>query len=253
MKYISRFKCKEIRKKYVIPNKNWFTSLNKLDIFTKKKHDLLKLLTNEKILIKITYCRNHDLQDINKLFIGLPNLVQTFYTFFCYDNSATINTVQTFSIADQNNEYVKDCYHVTMELMKFYKNGNLTKYIDRIDQNTTGIILQQLLYCQVNIFSEFMFTHNDIKLTNILVKKYKQKKEFTYEYINKKVISNHEYILSDYDRIIAFGNTYKNGLSKSFNIDEYCYFSLFSNIVQTISILNKTDLIDKNINNIWKY
>lgn len=47
MKYISRFKCKEIRKKYVIPNKNWFTSLNKLDIFTEKKHDLLKLLTNE--------------------------------------------------------------------------------------------------------------------------------------------------------------------------------------------------------------
>jgi len=243
MKYISRFKCKKIQKKYILPNKNWFIPLNNLDIFIRKKYNLLELLTKEKILIKITYCRNHDLREINKNFIGLPNLVQTYYTFFCYDNSMTINNTQTF-INPENNDYVKDCYHVTYELMKYYKKGNLIKYVNKMNQKWALNAVRQLLYCQLNIFSQFMYTHNDIKLSNILIKKHKEEIKIVYKYVSKTCNSRYEFILSDYDKIITFGNTYKKGLSKSFSLEEYYSFSLFNNLYQTIKVLGRDNYVN---------
>jgi len=199
----------------------------------------------------MTYCRNHDLQLLTKQFNKLPNLVYTYYVFFCFDNSSDVKNNSDFSYPIQNNKYVIDCYHVTYEIMHYYKRGSLLRYMNKYDKKQIFNVLQQLLYCQLNIFAQYMYTHNDIKLSNILVNKQKNR-ELKYEYINKKIITDYEYILSDYDRIIVFNQIL------CFSFDEKLLFSLFSNICQTIELFNieinnKQEMFDKTKNNIEQY
>jgi hypothetical protein len=255
MQYISRFERKIKTKKFIIPNEHWFKPLNDLDLFINKKHDLSKLLINEKILIKITHCRNHDLQMITLDLNKLPNCVYTFYTFFCYDNSDNVKENQDFTVPIKNNKFVNDCYHVTMELMKYYKKGSLAKFVNKFDKNTIIDIVHQLCYCQLNIFSKHMYTHNNIHLRNILIRKRKNQKELLYKYIDKSVVSKYEYIISDYDDMISFEhmcNSHNTSQSisemdKFHNLREtnnYCGYSLFNNILQTINVVNEL-CIDK--------
>lgn len=251
MKYISREKCKFIKKKYVVPNVNWVKPLNDLDIFIKKKHDIHKLIANEKILIKITSGRNHDLRRFAKEFYQFPNFVKTYNVHFCYDNSSNVKNNQNFN-CPMNDDYVKDCYHVTFELMHYYKKGSLTKYIHKYDKLKIHNILQQLLYCQLNMFAKYMYTHNDIKLSNILVDKHKKIVTLDYEFINKKIDVVHEYIISDYDKIVSFEQICL------FTLSEIYTFTLFNNICQTIEMFdiginNKPVLYEKSKNNVDEY
>jgi hypothetical protein len=131
-----------------------------------------------------------------------------------------------------NDDYVKDRYHVTFELMHCYKKGSLTKYIHKYDKLKIHNILQQLLYCQLNMFAKYMYTHNDIKLLNIHVNKHKKSTILDYEFINNLIDVVHEYIISDYDKIVLFGQICL------FTLSEIYTFTLFNNICQTIKMFD---------------
>jgi len=234
MFYITRFGCKKKYKKYIIPTKDWLEPLKELelaDISTRGKLFLSELLSQERILVKVTLGRNHDLKRINNSLKMLPNTVYTYCTFFCNDDINEI--LDNKSFCNSNGK------KVTLELMYYYKRGSLTKFNNSKDIKEVKNILKQIILCQLNIFKKLKLTHNDIHLGNILIQKYKTAKTLNYQYINEIIINKFEYILNDYDMMISFNINDIKKFKDTFKIDDYLSFSLTSNIIITLNVIKK--------------
>jgi hypothetical protein len=240
MFYLTRFKCPKKNKIYIIPTKDWLKPLEFLittDITTKGTLFISELLNEEKILVKITKGKNYDLKNLNKLLKNEPNIVYTYCTFFCSENIDKIIEKQEFCDGKEPS---------TLELMFYYKRGSLSKFRNKLEKGQIKDIITQLIYCQLNIFIGYGLTHNDIHLGNILVQKYKTPKILKYKFLNKEISNNYEYILSDYDLMISFNPMNIKKYHGIFGKDNYFEFSLLSNIITTINIIEKLSISKMN-------
>jgi hypothetical protein len=78
-----------------------------------------QMLDTEKILVKLTNTKNHNLQKYNTYLKKMPNMVYTYCVIFCNDYLQVIFENKQFcSIKDER-------YPVTLELMKLYNIYNL--------------------------------------------------------------------------------------------------------------------------------
>uniref|UniRef100_A0A6C0HVI5 Protein kinase domain-containing protein n=1 Tax=viral metagenome TaxID=1070528 RepID=A0A6C0HVI5_9ZZZZ len=242
-KLMTDLKCPydDVAKNYVIPTGKWLEAINKLkidDINTSGTIIISELLEKEKVLVKVTTNKNVKLRDINQKIKGLPNFVYTFCVFFCNDY---------LDVILRNKEFCKLStakYKVTLEIMKFYNGGSITKHTINLKQ--FKLILKQLVLAQINLFRKNGITHNDIHSGNILIHKHSGKVELNYAYLEipEKIISEFEFILSDYDKCVQFhpNNINENGydeveMNVSEVLDDLIQYTLLFNIIRTIKIL----------------
>lgn len=258
--------CPKYEKTYVFPTKKWLKPLKELildDVNTVGRLIISELInTNNntlnnvnqdiikgKIIVKITKGRNTFIKRVNELIKNLPNTVYTYCVILCYDD---------FLLIDKNKSYcnikaIKEEYAVTLELMKYYKYGFLSSK-NKLNIDNIKSIIKQLIYCQINIFSKYGLTHNDIHKGNILINKINSNLE--YKYINKKIDNQkYEFILSDYDKMFEFNITnirdhFNLKINESDENNYYTKFSLYNNIINIFYTIiklstNKNDLLNK--------
>ena len=255
----------ERNKNYFIPTKDWLVPTAELLTFDNKSKGLLivsNLLKKKEIIVKVTKGRNDKLLEYPELLNDLPNMATTYCSFSCADDFDKSKIIA-------NKEFCKNKESrsaVTLELMKYYREGSLNN-IKQISYETYKNIVKQLLYAQLNIFKKEGLTHNDVHLGNILVYTHKNDTELKYTYINQTIITQKEYKLVDYDKMQSFKvkdmfntlndmNIEPSEKIKSNNYNEYYIHSLLSNILQTVDIplkLLKLDIKDKLVKSINKF
>lgn len=237
-------------KNYIIPTGKWLKAIETLstdDINTSGTVIISELLEKEKVLVKITTDKKNKLKEVNSKIKGLPNFVYTYCVIFCNDYLPVILQKKQFcNLQDKK-------YKVTIEIMKFYNGGSLTKY-SNINFKIFKLILKQLTLAQINLFRRHGITHNDIHSGNILIHKHSKKIELNYGYLDKpiKIDTDYEFILSDYDKCMLFSpiNINDNSTEVSMNIsdtiEDLMPSTLLFNIIRTINVLKER--IDKNTN-----
>ncbi len=228
-------------KNYIIPTGKWLKAIEKLsvdDINTSGTIVISELLEKEKVLVKVTTDKKSKLKEINSKIKGLPNFVYTYCVIFCNDYLPVILQKKQFcNLQDKK-------YKVTLEIMKFYNGGSLTKY-SNINLKIFKLILKQLVLAQINLFRRYGITHNDIHSGNILIHKHSKKIELNYGYLDKpiKIETEYEFILSDYDKCILFNpiNINDNSTEVDMNIsdvmEDLMQSILLFNIIRTIKVL----------------
>ena len=163
----------DINKNYIIPTKSWLKALKELnteDISTHGKIIVSELLEKEKVLVKVTDKKIAKLRDINRVIKGLPNLVYTYCVIFCNDYlSVILKNKQFCNLKDTK-------YSVTLEIMKYYNENSLSK-INNINIKLFKLILNQLVFAQINLFIKTGYTHCDIHPGNILIHKHSKEIE----------------------------------------------------------------------------
>lgn len=229
-------------KEYIIPNNTWIDPIFENVLYKFKCKNIKKLINSRKILAKITPFRNNKLVEFNYFCKNMPNIVKTY---------ETIKTNSNFICENDT----KENYHITIELMKKYNGGTFNE-LDYITIKQFKKMLLQLVLCQLNIFGKNGYTHNNIHKGNILIHKYHKAKELTYKFTNseflpKKIKSQYEFILSDYNDFVSFRDK-KNQFKKQ----KLYKYSLLNNLVKTIKMLinmlnnSEKKLIKKKFNNI---
>jgi serine/threonine protein kinase len=239
----------DIKKEYIIPTKSWLKVISEMkidDISTNGVLILSKLVEKEKVLVKLTKGHNKKTEIINKLIKGLPNMVFTYCVILCNDYIPTIlKTKQFCNLQDEKNL-------VTLEIMKYYHNGSLSRFTN-MNFKIFIKILEQLCLAQINLFMKTGYTHCDIHPGNILINKHSEEVELFYGYlpIQKKLVTKYEFIISDYDKIVSFeSNDIIEIYLKIYKyiqdvIDFLLNSTLYVNILRTINILIEK-LDDKN-------
>jgi hypothetical protein len=242
-------------KELILPTKEWLEPLEKLlienDKNTRGKIYVADLLKRGNIIVKISNY-NPRKKAINDNLYNCPNIVNTYCTFDCNEDLLLIDKNKQFC----NN--TKNSRKYTLELMEKYFKSLTSR---KLSVNIYKDALLQLVFSQINIFSKYGYTHNDIHSGNILTKVTKNKKTYKYKYFypsyfksNKKYYeheTNIEFILTDFDDIVIITEEYlKNNAFGIINRE-----SLYRNITQTITTLNeniKNDKIRKNMTSIYK-
>ncbi len=206
-------KClKDNSDKFIVPTKDWLIPLNDLktkDINSRGilMESLIKDLKNDKkIIVKITKNNNKDkLRLIYKLFSEKINIIKSFCVFNCNEDESILEekykNIKSFCNNTKDNN-VK----ITLELMKYYKDGSLKQYVNELTIKDIKHILKQLLYCQLELFDNYGFLHNDIHLGNILLQKSTDKINIKYK-IQKQILNiDTRYIclLCDFDDCILY-------------------------------------------------
>ena len=259
------------KKNYIIPTKDWLIPINKFltkDINTqgilfeaqlkyneKLKEIIKNKIDNRKVIVKITYGKNKNLQIFNDKIKNknhnIPNFVNTYITIICHENELKIEKNKQFCNGDKTDKII------TLEIMDKYHS------LHSLKTNKILIIkslLIQLLLAQINLFEKYKYTHNDIHLGNILYKKHKEPITLNYKYINKKLNNiKIEIILSDYDNIFEFNDenidryilcdiNSETSSSNLGNFNIYLQNSLLSNLIKTTNTIlniNKNKYINK--------
>lgn len=128
----------------------------------------------------------------------------------------------------------KDKQLISLEIMKKY-HSSLRKYENKLDLKTAIHLLKYLLLIQLELFSNFGFTHNDIHLGNILLtnlKKVNKTKTFIFHFNNNKLELTTDIllVLSDFEESLI--------ISKSI-LPEKCIYTntLESNIYNTFDCI----------------
>lgn len=232
----------ETTKNYIIPTGSWLKAIEQLnvsDLNTTSTIFLSELLEKEKILVKVTSDKKSKLRDINHMIKGLPNFVYTYCVIFCNDYLPVILKNKQFCNLTSK-------YKVTLELMKYYNGGSLTK-INIPNIKVFKKILKQLVYAQINLFRRHGITHNDIHPGNILIHKLSKEKELIYAYLQEPITikTDYEFILSDYDKCVIFKPQYINEndidnmieMNVSESVEDLIQFTLLFNIMRTINVL----------------
>lgn len=236
---MSLIKCPNLDKvkEYVIPTKHWLKPLEKLIIKKGESNQngllyISELINKGKILVKVTKGNFKNIERINNKIYNMPNIVKTYCTITCKDNFLLIEKNKQFC---NNKEEKYDINDVTLELMKKYNdsitgnyNMNISEYLNIIIQISMG---------QMNLFSKFGYTHNDIHTGNILYYIHPESKIIKYKYLSLKYFPikleiKKEYILSDFDnKLEKISKEYFKNIKLSEN--SYLY-SLYDNIISTI-------------------
>ena len=236
---MSLIKCPNLDKvkEYVIPTKHWLKPIEKLIIKHGESNQtgilyITELINKSKILVKVSKGKMHNIQKVNDKIYNMPNIVKTYCTFVCKDNFLLIEKNKQFC---NKSEEKYNANYVTLELMKKYndsltgiRNLNLSEYSNMIVQICIG---------QLNLFSKYGYTHNDIHTGNILYYTHTTTKTLYYKYLILKYFSNklevkNEYVLSDFDnKLLKLSYEYLKNIDSS---DEYYLYSLFDNILSTI-------------------
>jgi hypothetical protein len=246
-----------MNKYYFIPTKAWVNNFNELDLtlcLNKDRINFNKIIMTKNILIKMTLGRNHNLVKINTFVKKLPNMVYSYYVIICSDYLPIL--LKNIKMESLKNRICSS----TFEIMKFYKNGSISKLIN-IDIKKFKLILHQLVLAQTNLFMKCGLTHCNINENNILIHKHKKYIDLKYLFLLEPQIikTKYEFIISDYDDCFSFfpcDNIINNIVynNKIFSRKKILSFTLLTNIMITIKVLiDKLNINDNiKINKIYK-
>jgi hypothetical protein len=279
-------KClKDGSDKFIVPTKDWLIPLKDINTRGLLIESLIKDLKNEeKIVVKITKNNNKNkLRLIYKLFSNKINIIKSFCVFNCNEDESILeekykNNKSFCNSKDDNNikitldgEIKSNLFDFILpsalektrvfqaDLMKYYKEGSLNQYVNKLTIKDIKKILKQLLYCQLELFNKYGFLHNDIHLGNILLYTSNEKTNIKYN-IQKQILNidtKHICLLCDFDDSIFYKkehyDTYdKNQLDREKYNKKYTIFRNIVNIFSTCKQLLKFDEMikyDKIINN----
>jgi len=235
-------------KKYIIPTDEWLKPLEPLitSISTKGKMMLAKMVSKEKVVVKLTQNTNlKRIKNISYLVRSLPNFPKTYCVFQCIEDETKFDTNYLDSLGFCKNNPTSTDPLITLEIMKLYKN-KLSELKNSLDINQTKPILKQLIFSLINAFQKTGFIHGDLHIDNILLDKKKETvklgpyniSEFNY-YIN----SNIECIIMDFDKSITYNIMYMD--QPSFLRENTLIFSV-KKVIQMIgsTLLIKTNKYD---------
>jgi hypothetical protein len=229
--------CPKINKYYILPTNSWLKPLESLITDDIQTHGLIMLAENinkEKVIVKLTKEYNKNVIKINKMIKNLPNFVETYCAFECYEDFNSLDNnyekKEGFCNGDKDNGII-----ITLEIMKKYKSGSLNKYKEQLDLKIVSSILSQLLLAQVNAYYKIGFLHNDIHLGNILLRN--KKDTLNYVFYDKHIKMNVDIIpiLSDFDRSKIFNKEYFDD-KELFNIDYDKEHNIVQNLIKTFKI-----------------
>jgi serine/threonine protein kinase len=137
---------------------------------------------------------------------------------------------------------------ITLEIMKKYKSGSLSKFEKQFDLNTVTSILSQLLLAQLHAYYSIGFLHNDIKLENILLSTHN--KNISYSFCNKQIKLNVNMIpiISDFDKSKLFTKEYFEN-KETFKTEYDDEHNILQNLIKTFNMCLLL-LKDKNLKQI---
>lgn len=113
----------------------------------------------------------------------------------------------------------KDKQLISLEIMRKY-HSSLHKYENKLNLETMMHFLKYLLLIQLELFTNYGFTHNDIHLGNILLlnlKKESKIKSFEFIFNNKKITFTTDIllVLTDFEESLIISNKTRKVLEQS--------------------------------------
>ncbi len=248
--------CPKKDKYYVIPTHTW---LKPLEPFITQDHNtegnmlLAEAINKEKVIVKISNGYVPNVIKFNKLVkeFKLPNFVETYCSFRCYEDFSALDTnYDNYDGFCNGNDKKGDI--VTLEIMKKYKHGSLEKYRGKLEYEIVIDIIKQVLLSQLMAFYHTQFIHNDFSLGNILLSTKPSTIKYTFlkdkielktintVYIsdfNKAKLLNDEYFSNKqkFKEEFYIYDTIAHNLNKSF----LCCLDLLKNVVLKEKIINK--------------
>lgn len=215
----------EEQKIYIIGNNIWKNEILKYietkSILDYKKYN--KILDNDNFIIRIyTIGWNKTEQVYIGKMISGPNKAEI-YSF----------------IKSRDLPFVKQNYKYLIEIEKRYK-----KNIKNTKFNKVSILdfLNQLLYCQMNLFVHHGLVHNNIHEGNIFIED--KNDDILYHHINKTIKTQKYYILSDFTK----SKIYKPSKFSSVTEEKIYDESILKNLEDIVKLAFKLSDVKLNIN-----
>lgn len=223
----------EQQKIYILENKIWKEEIIKYIKSEPNRDYYLNLINNNKFIIRI-YERNEyklEQHSLHRTLRKCPNIGEIFLMIKKRDLPLI-------------NNYRKEL----IDIEKKY-NTNISDIC--FDKSKLFDFLKQMIYCQINLFYKCGVVHNNIHSGNVFVENnddviiiehidetfdYVYNKSIIYyNYINKKIISNTRYILSDFTKSRIYDINYSCGIcyEDGYNI------SLLKNLEDTFKLGKK--------------
>lgn len=238
----------DAKKEYIIPTKSWLEMVKKLDLGDDMNTNGIiyigKLIDKGNIVVKISKKDKEGSElakKINENLFNFPNIVKTHCTFECKENISLIEKNKQF--CNKSDKSIKN----TFELMKKYENSISSVTIPTIEIYLSAIL--QLSFAQMNIYSKYGYTHNDMHRGNILIHNLKNPVVLKYKYVgmnyfdSNELTVNLEFIITDFDRMIVFDFKYLK--NDDIYDEEKELSSLYNNINTTIKTIGSR--LDKSI------
>ncbi len=241
--------CLKKDKYYIIPTHTW---LKPLEPFITKDHNtegnmmIAEAINKEKVIVKISNGYVPNIIKFNKLVkeFKLPNFVETYCSFRCYEDFSALDTnYDNYDGFCNGNDKKGDI--VTLEIMKKYKHGSLEKYRNKLEYQVVVDIIKQVLLAQLMAFYHTQFIHNDFTLGNILLSTKPSIIKYTFLEDNIELNTINTVYISDFNKAKLLNEYYFND-KESYIKYFYKYHTLPHNLYN--SFIHCLDLLkDKNI------
>jgi hypothetical protein len=223
----------EMQKIYITENKIWREEIIKYIKTKTNRNYYLDLIENNNFIIRIYDRTDYKREQyfLHQIITNHPNIARIFMM------------IQQRDLPLINNKR-KELIDIEKKYEKNIKNISF-------DKNTLIDFLKQMIYCQINLFACHGVTHNNIHCGNIFVENNDSELSFNYSSdesyhvyfnnviyyrkINKSVVSNNRYILSDFTKGRIFSPNYTSGINL---LDGYD-ISLLKNLEDTIKLGKK--------------
>ncbi len=203
--------CPKKDKYYVIPTHTW---LKPLEPFITQDHNtegnimIAEAINKEKVIVKISNGYVPNIIKFNKLIkeFKLPNFVETYCSFRCYEDFSALDT--NYDGFCNGNDKKGDI--VTLEIMKKYKHGSLEKYRSKLEYEVVVDIIKQVLLAQLMAFYHTQFIHNDFTLGNTLLST--KPSIIKYTFLEDKIELNtiNTVYISDFNKATLLNEEYFN-------------------------------------------
>lgn len=237
----------KMQKIYITENKIWREEIIKyIKTKTNRKY-YLDLIENSNFIIRIYERTDYKREQyfLHQIITNYPNIAKVFIM------------IQPRDLPLINNKR-KELIDIEKKYEKNIKNLILNK-------NTYYDFLKQMIYCQINLFIAHGVTHNNIHEGNIFMENNNDdliwkhcdekcdyiyiNKTINYKYINKNIISNTRYILSDFTQCRIYNPEYTCGIDPYYNYN----ISIIKNLEDTLKLgkklFNVDYLIDCDVSN----
>lgn len=260
-------------KEYKIPTNDWLRPIKILiDEYNLEnpkniiyESELIETeIKRENILVKVSKVDTllNTTEEIYKYIKDSIHIVKIYCFLHCNENKTYLDNNHKDVLGFCNATHIdEDKQLISLEIMKKY-NSSLKKYEEKLKLTPMIHYLKYLLLIQIDLFNNYGFTHNDIHLGNILVKK--ERENITYKFIiddkEIEIITNKTLVLTDFEEsLIISKKTRKIMLQadkcKYMNTLESNIYSTFSMMIELLkddkekyelSRILKKNTIDKN-------
>jgi len=226
-------------KEYKIPTDTWLRPIKVLIDEYNLEHpsNLIydtELIENkikrEKILVKLSKVDTllNTTEEIYKYIKDSPHIVKIYCFLHCNEKKTYLDNNHKEILGFCNSNHVDEYNQlISLEIMKKY-DSSLRKYEAKLNLNSMIIYLKYLLLIQIELFNKYGFTHNDIHLGNILVKKTQNTFNFLFGTNTIEIITDKTLVLTDFEESIIISKKTRKVILQSKKCKYGC--SLESNI-----------------------